>query len=1313
MEMIRKLILTIKSAFAVVCITCMANTQAAMLDIPDTPLFLGGVVPPNIVYILDDSGSMREEWMPGSVNGLPSGTSRTRNELFLNPASVWSDSGAARNRVATFEDNNLHNYARRSFANNSIFYNPNVDYRPWVNADNTEMANANPNCAYYDPMRQASGCLNLLIQKTDTARWYRNLYLVDALADDMNTVENACNPSDNNATCAMTYWPITYYIYEGVPDNVAQLTDASNYRKIQIQGSTLLVNGVPMTTTASFSSITRTPTEEAQNFANWFQYHRARIAVARAGTGRAFAQQSNSMRVGFGSLNTGFIGAYSSASIQTGTNTSSRQVDGATHPTTLRLGVRPFGGTYRQSFFNDLYTIEAIGDTPSRRALADIGLYYSRTDNAGPWGNIPGSNDNTPHSECRQSSAILTSDGFWDIDVPETTATSLGNVDNSNGPTIINHNANPTPPSYRYTPVDPYRDNWGGGTVTKDGVAIPQNTLADVAMYFWNRDLRTDLPNIVPTSAQDEAFWQHMTSYTVSLGISGTLDSTDPTVLQDLTNGAISWPDPIPSQNATRGDDLWHAAINGRGEFLNAADSDSFATALSNILQSIDNGISSAAAVALNSGTITSTSQLYQARFDSGEWTGQLLAFPINADGTLGRQAWDAGAVVSGQNFNTGRKIITYKPSTGTGIPFRWPSNPASPSSTELDVSQSSALDINPSSGTADGQGQARLNYLRGDTSNINFRARSSVLGDIINSAPVFVGAPNLPYPDLWGTGAPENSAPYSSSFKNNTTYVNRTPMVYVGANDGMMHGFRDSDGTETFAYVPSNTFANLNRLTDPNYKHRFFVDGPVNVVDAYLGSGLGWRSVLAGSLGAGGQGVYALDVSVPPGSGGGAESSITNKVLWEFTDADDADLGRTFGLVNIVRMHNGKWAAVFGNGYNNTEADGSVSSTGNAVLYIVFIEEGLDGVWSSTDFVKIDTGKGTADDPTGSGQPNGLASPAVIDIDGDFIADHIYAGDLFGNLWKFDVTNTNTNNWGSDYLDASFNPLPLFVASDASNNPQAITTTPQVGIHPLGITNGVMVYFGTGKYLETGDNTQFGQDTQSFYGVWDKNQSTLDVFNRGDLLQQSITQEVNSGGFDLRASTDNQIVWHTASGTPSGSPPVTHLGWYMDLINLQLDSSSSPTNSNNFGERQVTNAVLRNDRIIFTTLIPPTSPCRGDGTGWLMEIDPRDGSRIDFVIFDINIDGVFDDNDMIQVLFDVDGDGDVDADDKLPPSGKKSTVGIIPAVSIIQKPGGGGECINGIMVKYASGSMGAIEATANNCGPDALGRQTWRQLDR
>lgn len=1245
METIRTFSLTVKVAFAVVCIGWVGSAQAA-LSISDTPLFLGGAVAPNIMYTLDDSGSMDREVMPTV------GHEATTRSLYPRPDDTYgTTNGENDNKTITFNDNDLHHYTRRSLATNSIFYNPDIDYEPWSNSDASLMSNANPSCVLHHPMRPALGCFDILQQQTATLRWFENI----SGDGNLNNAQNSCNPADNNATCAKSFYTITYFIYNGAVGNMTDIVNFANYTKVQITSATPTSN-----TYTSPMGIVRTRDQEVQNFANWYQYYRSRDLTARAGTGKVFSQQGTSLRIGFARL---------------GPNT--KNIDGVNN-NAVDLGVRPFTGADRTTWFNRLYNsaVDGSGGTPLRRAMGDVGEYFSRSDNQGPWGEVPGTNNTTAHSECRQSYHILMTDGDWGGN-PAGNASAQLNVDNSTGPSITNHAGGP---NYQYTAANPYSDSFS-------------NTLADVAMYYWNHDLRTDLLNKVPTNPSDPAFWQHVAQFTVGLGVFGTLD---PLIdLPALTAGTLSWPDPSLGP-LERIDDLWHSAVNGRGQFLTATNPLSFASGLGSTLQSIADRTSSAAAVALNSGTITTTSQLYQARFDSGDWSGQLLAFPINPDATLGPQAWDAGAVVSGQNFDTGRKIITYKPSTGAGIPFRWPSNPSSPSSSELDVSQSAALDINPSTGTADGLGSARLNYLRGDTSNATFRIRTSVFGDVINSAPVFVGAPNLPYPDMWGASAPENSAPYSSSFKNNTTYVNRTPMVYAAANDGMLHGFRTSDGTETIAYVPSKTFANLNRLTDPAYNHRFYVDGPVNIVDAYLGTTLGWRSVLAGSMGAGGQGVYALDVSVPPGSGGGAESSITNKVLWEFTDTDDLDLGRTFSMVNIVRMHNGKWAGVFGNGYNNTEADGAASTTGNAVLYIVDLETGAL-------IRKLDTGEGTADDPTGSGRPNGLATPAVIDIDGDFIADYIYAGDLFGNLWKFDVTDTtNPSNW-----DVAYGGQPLFTAVDANGDAQPITTTPQVGIHPLGISQGFVVYFGTGKFFENGDNTQTGQVTQSFYGVWDKNLATLTAFTRAHLLQQQILQEVTSGGFDLRAASDNQVVWHSASGTPSGTPPTTHLGWYMDLYNTEGG------NTNNFGERQVSNAVLRNDRIIFTTLIPSSNDCDFGGTGWLMELDPTDGSRIDFVIFDINNDGVFDDNDMIQVAFDVDGDGDVDSDDKLPPSGKKSTVGIIPTVSIIKKPGGGGECINGIMVKYASGSMGAIEATANNCGPEVFGRQTWRQLDR
>ncbi|QBQ56273.1 pilus assembly protein [Nitrosococcus wardiae] len=686
---------------------------------------------------------------------------------------------------------------------------------------------------------------------------------------------------------------------------------------------------------------------------------------------------------------------------------------------------------------------------------------------------------------------------------------------------------------------------------------------------------------------------------------------------------------------------------------------------------------SSNSSVALNSGAISTDSHLYQARFNSSTWTGQLLDFPINSDGSLGAKSWEAAELLDTLSSNN-RKIVTYKPSTDSGIPFRWPTDPTSSSSSELDVDQSSALDTDPATGTTDGRGSDRLDYIRG-TEFSGFRERVHKLGDMVHSSPVYVDTtPAFRYPDTL-----EGSGNEYSTFKSNTT---RDAMVYVGANDGMLHAFDATTGEERFAYVPNAVIKNLSHLSDPNYNHRYYVDGTPTVVDAFFGSA--WHTLLAGGLRGGGQGIFALDITTPP-STTTSESTIASKVLWEFTDTDDPDLGYTFSEPNIIRMHNGKWAVVFGNGYNNTKNDGSASTTGNAVLFIVDAETG-------TLIKKIDTQTGSADDPIASNRPNGLATVAPIDANGDFIVDYIYGGDLFGNLWKFDVRSSNISGWEVAYGNSN-NPKPLFTAQAADNSYQPITTRPQVDRHPKEIDT-FMVYFGTGKYLETNDDSQTGQATQTFYGIWDKfNDNTKFIsFTRSSLLQQEIVKEIaqafdtdgdgsSDTTFEFRVSTGNTIDWST------------HQGWYLDLVNTEND------NTNNYGEKQVSDPVLRNGRIIFTTLIPSDKLCDFGGTGWLMELNAISGGHLAFTPFDLNNDGIFDNADYINV-----GDTDGDSEDNhVPASGKKSKVGIIPTPGIITGPATDPR----VEFKYTSGSTGNIEATRENAGPGYAGRISWIQL--
>lgn len=1173
-------------AIALVSLLATSTIHATNLNISSTPLFLGGAAEPNIMFTLDDSGSMHWESMPDELFNYTL-------FVFPRPTGIYG-SGDYTNLVPNFEEDNVHNYFGRSSANNAVFYNPDVTYVPWSAADGTSMGNANVHAALYNPANPAVGSLDLTVQQTQNACWF-------AHPSNLNNAQGA--PCNGN----YTFWPITYYNFNG--GNPAQ---RASYTRVQITTAT------PSSSTfTSPGGITRTRDEEIQNFANWFQYYRSRILASRAGIGRAFAQQSTNMRVGFSTI-----------------NTPAATIDGIASNGALLTGLRPFTGTDRTNFFNNLYghPIPTFG-TPLRQALVNVGDYFKSNNNAGPWSETPGTSNSTPHLECRQSYNILMTDGYWNGNAP-----SVGNSDNTPGSTITG----PKNPNYIYQPTPPYQDT------TPD-------TLADVAMEYWKTDLRTDIPNEVPTNSLDPAFWQHLVNFTVGLGVAGGLDTT--TDWPGLVAGTTTWS--APTTNPTKIDDLWHAAVNSRGRFFSASNPNAFSNAISGILSNINSRTSSASSVALNSGTVSGNSKLFQAKFDSGDWSGQLLAFPVNVDGTLGPQDWDAaGLIPTADN----RIIFTFDGSMGQ--PFRWTNG--------ISAAQQTLLGNEPT-----------LNYLRGDqsleTSNGGtFRNRTSLLGDIIHASPTYVGPPSLRYPDNWGSGEIENSYPYSTFKSNNSS---REPVIYAGANDGMLHAFDANTGVERFAYIPNALYRQLPDLANVTYNHNFYVDGSPSVVDAFFKGDNAWHTVLVSGLRAGGQGIFAIDVTNL--NDFNTEGNAAANVLWEFTDNDDVDLGYTFGKPSIVRMHNGVWAAVFSGGYNNTfddDGDASIandSTSGDAVLFIVNLETGAL-------IRKLSTGVGAAEDPTGNNHPNGLSTPSVVDFDGDSIVDAIYAGDLFGNVWKINVSDSNPAQWDFSYNSGS-NPTPIYTACAAATctgtNTQPITTQVQVIRHP--VNPGYLVLFGTGKYFEVGDNSSTGQLTQTVYGIWDKAKSSLTSINRSNLLEQRILKETTDFGFDLRVTTDNKINW--------GS----HDGWYMDLYNTENG------NNNNFGERQVSNMIIRNGRLVFTTLIPSGNACNFGGTSWLMEVDVNEGSRLTYTPFDLNADGVFNISDFVNAG-DLDGDG---VADYVAVSGKKSTVGIISTPSIMETPDATSE------FKHSSGATGSIELTVENPGSKPSGRQSWRQL--
>lgn len=711
------------------------------------------------------------------------------------------------------------------------------------------------------------------------------------------------------------------------------------------------------------------------------------------------------------------------------------------------------------------------------------------------------------------------------------------------------------------------------------------------------------------------------------------------------------------------------AETGGTSNAYFANDSTTFNAAIQSITEKIANAEGSAAAVTMNSSSWSTGEAIYQVLFTSGTWAGQILSLPIDDDNVIGTSTWDAAQKITAQNYDTARTILTIKPSATKGqqgIAFRWPANSASPSATELDSSQITALNTNASN-TNDGFGSLRLNWLRGSSSNETtgstplFRARPvSKLGDIINSAPVYVGEPAFGYQN-----PPFNDASYLTFYNNNK---NRTKMIYVGANDGMLHGIKTADGVEKLAYVPGKVYPNLSQLTSTTYGHRYFVDGTPTVGDIKFTDNT-WHTILIGGLRSGGQGIFALDVTNPTNFSENS-SNAQATVLWEFNDNNDtgdtdttADstmqyaLGYSYSQPSIVKMNNGKWAIIMGNGYNSTEADSYTNTSGYGVLYIIDAQTGAV-------IRKLNTKSGgTTGSPGASNGPNGLTSPSVIDANSDGIADIIYAGDLQGNMWKFNVSSSNPNDWDVAYKTGT-TPKPLFTATG-----KPITTRAQVGKHK---TSGYMVYFGTGKYLETSDNTS--TSAQSFYGIWDNGVTV----NATDLWSQTVLGTVDNTVGTITSTY--RITSNNAPASPSASDWTTKRGWKIDLPDT--------------GERQVTDSVLSNGKIIFTSLIPNTDPCAYGGSGWLMELDAFTGNALSYNVLDVNNDGTITVADYVTY----------NSANKIP-SGKK--INAIPSSPTIIKNKRSKE----LETKVISKSDGSISTILEKSGSTSSGRVSWIQL--
>ena len=1152
--------------FTAIATPCMP-AQAA-IGISDTPLFLAVNVAPNIIMTLDDSGSMSRAYMPDD--------------------KALDTSGS---------DKNIKRYS--SYPWNSQYYDPNTTYAIPIRTDGVTYSTSFT-AAHYSGFDNATPTVNL-------SSGY--------------TLNKECKPSAASNSCKFfsdngSYKPQAafYHLFYSdkpsapkPPKCTGSRDDEDCYVKIVVGSSDDITSG--------------TANQKKQNFANWYSFHRTRALTAMSAAMNAVTSlDTDQVRLAWQSVASDYNKNCDSF------GTTCRGYDTANHHENRMRSLdaakwNDASTTHRTDFYNWIARLQVGAYTPLRSAMERAGAYYMTSGQNSPYAKHPyttlGADETLEELSCRKNFHILFTDGLWNRD---DNVDFGGNLDNT---------AATLPDNSSYNERAPFKDT-------------NSNSLSDIAFKYWKTDLRSDLKNNVAeyivdrsgdNTAQywnpqnDPATWQHMVNFTIGLGLSSILTnpawggSTFTGDYSDLAAGKKSWPAineaPIPG-NEPDGHvyDLWHAAINSRGQFFSADNPAAVSAAFQTVFESILTATPSAAALAANSTSIQTGTMVYQARFDSSDWHGQLLAYSVNSNGSIGNEQWDASELIPAHGS---RNIFTWNGSTGKTF---------SNCNSSLSIAQKSALDTN-NNGTVDNLCSARLSWLRGDASNETrnggaFRNRAvSVLGDIINSDPAYVQNEDYGY----ATAGFTEKISYADFVSSKSS---RIPMIYVGANDGMLHAIRadsgdTASGKEIFAYIPAGVYDKLSRLTDTAYDHTYYVDGPPNSGDAYWDGS--WKSVLVGGLGGGGKSIYALDITDPDGFG-------ATDVLWEYSDA--ADLGNTYSQPQIARLANGEWAAIFGNGYNST--------SDQAFLYIVKLSDG-------TLLKKI---------PAGNATGNGLSTPVLYDTDSDGITDAVYAGDLLGNLWKFDLSSATSSSWaignGGD---------PLFTAINDDGTTQPITSQPAVGGHSSG---GMLVYFGTGRYLastDPGDTT-----VQSFYAIWDKD--TSGTVDRSQLQEQTITAETTEFGFDIRETSDNTVDW--AGGKR---------GWYMDL---------TPPSGIANGERIVSKPLIKYDRVIFVTVLPSSDQCTAGGSSWIMELELMTGGRTTLSAFDF------------------DGDGDFDSDDELASgnvgTGVKSKVGITKTPTWLKGS-------DGKDFKELSGTSGGIMSLGNRGEviPGTVKRLFWQQI--
>lgn len=1191
-----------------IALACATGPACALTDLAPAPIpfLVAAPVKPNILFLLDDSGSMQ-----------------------------WSYLG---DEVIPNQYENAVGY--RSSLCNKVYYDPQVRYAPPPQADGSSYAQQPFGAASYDGFRADSitvdlGSAFMAWRSSDSEPARPAGYTADCWQGSACKEKSGGLPNRPGAAY--------YFVYKG--DRRERLGDGSEHDHCRDTAYDETAAGSAHWTRVTVGTRTGPGgSDETQNFANWFSYYRTRMLAMKTAVGRAFAQLDGNFRVGF----------------------SVTSEPGADASRSGFLRIADFTGAHRRSFYEQLYAVVPTSSTPLRAALSKAGrLYagrlltgvddpvqyscqqnYAILSTDGYWntdgesagfgplqadgrtavGNVDaalprpmydGSRSSREYRVATVTIGLQRQDTDWsysgayDLQVNGQSLMAIqAYIRHSDGADLQEEATRLAGMIARQITQNGYRAfaeqnririiaPSSAGAITATPVVVAEtslpisatafvgttdaaqgrNTLADVAAYYFENDLRSPAQgncgpqgqlcedNVPVISGRRGGAQQHMVTHTVGLGANGLLryredyETAADGDFRRIVDGSLDWPDPIYASGPERIDDLWHAAVNGGGRYFNARTPQALARALAQTMSQIRAANAAASASATSSQEpVAGDNLLFASRYRSLYWDGDLEARRINlADGDVATTVeWSAATKLA---LRVGRaadqREIYLPPAAGShGLRrFLW---------SELDAREQAWFAALCAATAAPGQcaqlndaekaqagGANLVNYLRGqhgyedrpDNPMRLFRRREQPLGAPVNAQPLYVGPPAFRYAD----------ANYAA-FRDGVA-AGRKRTVYLAANDGMLHAFDADSGEERWAFIPAGVLPQMRRLADIGFGtgFRYLLDGTPVAADicpsapASTCDASGWRTVLVGGLGAAGREYYALDITDPE----------RPAYLWRFSVAAEPELGFALGRPVIGKRRDGRWVVLIASGYNNVNP-----GSGRGLLFV--LDAGSGEV-----LARIDTGAGSTAQPAGLAQLN-----AWVDNVLDNTIDRVIGGDLLGNVWRFDPAGRPPTS----------GPRAALLAQLVRNGvPQPVTTRPELSLVRSGSQSTAVVSVATGRYLGVSDLED--KSVQSVYTFTDIEAGHGDLRRLPNLVRQQLSATDDAG---VREVTRHPVDWRN------------HAGWYIDF-DTRVGS----------GERVTLDPQQQLGELRLVTNVPDNHACRSNAESWMYALRYLDGSHL------------------------------------------------------------------------------------------------------